>query len=332
MLNTSISLTKSPSLFIVSSGRSGTTLLNSILNASQQIHIPYESDFIARAFPFYQGRQQLNRQDYLKLIDMFMQSSRPRGWGMQEDYLLDYLVESQPQTFAEVDSALNAAYHSQQGTADCLWGIKAPVLIASIDRIMQVYPEAKILHIVRDGRDVCLSYQQVHAQSEVKFGPKSLLANALYWLDGLKRIEEYRSSQIYEFRYEDLLLDPETELRRICQFIGIKYNKSMHQDFDAAQQVSLVNNQHLNNIHRKVKGKLDPKNTQKYLTQMSRIERLIFELIAAPYLAKYHYSLEFKNFPRLLLLPLRKLLYTAARQVNNWRYAKRDRNFYTANS
>ncbi|MEO1671907.1 MAG: sulfotransferase, partial [Cyanobacteria bacterium J06631_2] len=244
MLNTSI-LTKSPSLFIVSSGRSGTTLLNSILNASQQIHIPYESDFIARAFPFYQGRQQLNEADYIKLIDMFMQSSRPRGWGMKEDYLLDYLIESQPQTFAEVDSALSGAYHLQQGTTNCLWGIKAPVLIASIDRIMQVYPEAKILHIVRDGRDVCLSYQQVHAQSEVKFGPKSLLANALYWLDGLKRIEEYKSSQIYEFRYEDLLVNPDVELQQICQFIGIKYDESMHQNFDSPQHNSLKKNDHL---------------------------------------------------------------------------------------
>ena len=247
---------------------------------------------------------------------------------MKEDYLLNYLLESQPQTFAEVDSALSAAYHLQQGTADCLWGIKAPVLIASIDRIMQVYPNAKILHIVRDGRDVCLSYQQVHAQSEVKFGPKSLLANALYWLDGLKRIEEFQSRQIYEFRYEDLLVNPEVELQRICEFIGIEYDESMHQNFDQPQHDSLAKDHHLNQIHRKIKSKLDPQNTQKYLTKMPRIEQFFFELIAAPYLVKYRYNLEFKTSQTLILLPLRKLLYQAARQLNNLRYAHRDRHFY----
>ena len=53
---------KLPTLFIVSSGRSSTNLLASILNASEQIYIPYESDFIARAYPHYQHKDKLARQ------------------------------------------------------------------------------------------------------------------------------------------------------------------------------------------------------------------------------------------------------------------------------
>ena len=57
-------------------------------------------------------------------------------------------------------------------------GMKAPVLIACLDRIGAVFPQAKILHVVRDGRDVYLSYRQVHKSSPEKFGPKGILTAA----------------------------------------------------------------------------------------------------------------------------------------------------------
>ena len=343
--NPSLPLSKSPTLFIVSSGRSGTTLLISILNASQQIHIPYESDFIARAYPFYQQKQNFGDSDYQKLTKLFIKASQPQGWGMTESFLLSYLKQSKPQSFAEVNSAICAAYHGKEGTENGLWGIKAPVLIASINRILSVYPSAKILHIVRDGRDVCLSYQNIHAKSQIKFGPKSLLANALYWIDGLRRIEDARSQQIYEFRYEDLLKNPKVELDKICSFIGIEYDESMALNYYKTEKNSKIDkvqprpalsgrgtvdsNRLLENIHSKVKQGIDSSNTKKYLTAMPKFNRFVFELIAAPYLQKYNYCLEFPFLNTFLLSPLRNSVYFGARQMNNWRYSKRDRLFYS---
>lgn len=330
-MKNSLLLSKSPTLFIVSSGRSGTTLLISILNASQQIHIPYESDFIARAYPFYQQKKHFGDSDYQKITKLFIQASQPQGWGMTESYLLSYLKKSKPQTFAEINSAICAAYHGKKGTENSLWGIKAPVLIASINRILSVYPSAKILHIVRDGRDVCLSYQNIHAKSQVKFGPKGLLANALYWIDGLRRIEDARSSkQIYEFRYEDLLIDPQAELQKICDFIGIEYDEAMEQNYyKKGKNQNIDSSKLLQNIHSKVTKKIDSSNTKKYLTAMPKLNRFVFELIAAPYLQRYNYCLEFPFLNTFLLSPFRNLIYFGARQTNNWRYSKRDRLLYS---
>lgn len=321
-------LKKYPKIFVVSSGRSGTTLLISILNASQQIYFPYESDFIARAYPFYQQEQNFSRPNYQEIVKFFRETSQPKGWGMTEEYLLSFLKERAPQTLRDINTIICEAYHQKQGTEDLMWGIKAPVLIASIDRILAVYPEAKIIHIVRDGRDVCLSYKSVHEKSKVKFGPQGVFANALYWVDGLRQVERFHQHQVYEFRYEDLLKNAEYELKNLCDFLAIEYDPSMHNDFYSQKDNEVILPERLMKIHDRVQGNLDPKNTQKYLTKMSKVDRFIFELIAVPYLKKYQYPSEFPFLQIILLSPLRQLLYLCARQLNNWRYSQRDRRFY----
>ena len=324
---------KLPSIFIVSSGRSGTTLLASILNASKQIYIPYESDFIARAYPYYQHKKHFQEDDYKQIIKLFQVTSRQEGWGISQDYLLSCLKDSSPQTFAEVNSVICAAFHQQEKTENLLWGIKMPVLIASLERIRRVCPQAKIVHIVRDGRDVYLSYRKVHDTSEIKFGPRGVVENALYWVDGLRRIEQFRkiypNSQIYELRYAELLNDPAKELKKLCQYLDIEYQPSMHEDFNSLERNTKVAPEHfMQSIHKKLQGGLDPSNTKKYLSKMSSFEQMTFELIAIPYLIKYDYEIKYPFLNIVLFNPLRGLLYFLARRFNDWRYAQRDRKMY----
>lgn len=324
---------KQPKVFIVSSGRSGTTLLASILNATQQIHIPYESDFIARAYPFYKDFNELKSDDYLQLVKFFRLTSKEKGWGMSENYLMEYLQKLQPQTFAEVNSALYEAFYQAQGTKDLQWGIKAPVLVASLDRILATYPDAKIVHIIRDGRDVYLSYKTVHQKSKIKFGPKGIVSNALYWIDGLRRIEEFKtktnSKNIYELRYEDLLCRPETELKQLCQFLAIDYDSKIHETFyNLERNQKVAPKQFMKSIHTKVNGGLDASNICKYQRRMTKLEQFLYELINSPYLEKNYYKTQFPVLRTRIIYPVRFLVYFAARIANNYRYSKRDRHFH----
>lgn len=319
---------KLPSFFIVSSGRSGTSLLSSILNASQQIYIPYESDFIARAYPFYHDKKDLNNADYPQIVQFFIKTSEPEGWGMSEEYLLSFLEKKSPQTFAEVNSVICEAFHTLEGTYNLSWGIKAPVLIASLERIAAVNKDAKIVHIIRDGRDVYLSYKNVHEKSKIKFGPKGLVANALYWVDGLRRIENIQSDtlNIYEFYYEEMLKNPNYEMKKLCDFLDIKYQPEMHKNFHKQKQ--FIPDKFINTIHAKSKGALDPSNIYKYRYLMSKVELFIFEMLTYPYLKKYEYETYFKPIFTILATPLRWIIYFLARQLNNLRYKKRDHTVY----
>lgn len=320
-------------IFIVGSGRSGTTLLRSLLNASGQIHFPYESDFIARAYPFYQDKQDFSTQDYRELVKFFVRTSQKRGWHMTENYLLSSLIERSPQTFSEINSTIYEAYLKQEGLENLQWGIKTPVLIASLDRITSVFPNARIVHIVRDGRDVYLSYQNIHRHSpeQEKFGPKNVLQTAFYWVDGLRRIEAFQGQQIYQLRYEDLLTSPESELRKVLAFMEMEYDPSIlekYSQLSTNQKLILLQSYHEKSIKNKPKNRLDSSNMNKYLKQMPKGQRLIFELIASPYLKKYGYSVEFEFLTSRLLNPLRNLGYFGARLINDLRYHRRELQAY----
>ncbi|MCM1984897.1 sulfotransferase family protein [Lyngbya confervoides] len=320
---------KDPVLFIVSSGRSATTLLRSILNASNQIAIPHESDFIGRAYRFYQKKSEFIPQDYENIVSLFMVTSRGQGWGLDKDYLISYLNRYQPQSFADINRVFYQAYHEREGTEDLLWGIKSPVLIASLEEILTVFPDTQIIHVVRDGRDVYLSYKKVHQKSQVKFGPKRLLPAILYWVDGLRRVEKLKNGeqkvQVYELRYKDLIRFPDEELSKLCDCVGIEYFPKMYQDYhNLERNQKLVSPKFMTSFHSKAKQGLDPNNAEKFYREMRKRERFFFELLAAPYLQKYNYPIEFK----FLLLPvwniLRYPLYFVSKLFNDWRYRERD--------
>ncbi|MEQ8541754.1 MAG: sulfotransferase [Coleofasciculus sp. D1-CHI-01] len=314
---------KIPPVFIVSSGRAGTTLLRGLLNGSNQIHIPPESDLITRAYPFYYDKQHFSDEDYKKIVKLFINTSEDNGWEMTEDYLLTCLKDQAPQTFTDINSTIYNAYLKHVGLDSQQWGIKRPVLIAGIDRIIRTFPEAKIVHVVRDGRDVFLSYKEIHRKDAVKFGPQGVVTNALYWIDGLRRIEEINNLDFYELRYEDLLSDPATELKELCVFLKIDYEKFIADENDKSisKNTALKTKDKL--FIRKI-SEIKPTNTKKYLTKMSQIDRFIYELIAAPYLMKYNYPIEFNVVTSFLWFPLRNIAYMGARLFNNWRYHRRD--------
>ncbi|MEO0516606.1 MAG: sulfotransferase [Cyanobacteria bacterium P01_A01_bin.116] len=312
-------------MFVVSSGRSGTTLLRGILNATEQIYIPHESDFLARAYPFYQDKKELDEADYPRILNLFAIASQKNGWGMSKDYLFEYFKEKSPRTFSEVNNTIYTAYIQSEGLGDLSWGIKHPVLIASIDKIFNVFPEAKIVHIVRDGRDVCLSYKKVHERSPEKFGPNGTLTTALYWVDGLRRVKENKNSQLYELRYEDILDNPKEELRNLCDFLGLEFTEDMYEDYyKSSKNKDLLLSHHKEGIHSKIKEGIDAQNQKKFLTQMPVASRFLFELLALPYLKKYDYFIEFPFLGNPILEIVRIPFYASARLFNNWRYGKRD--------
>jgi len=313
--------------FIVSSGRAGTTLLCALLNASGEVHIPPESDFIARAYPFYNHRSSFTEEDYRKLSRIFFKTSQS-AWKLDEATLFNVLKEKKPQSFGEINSLIYNTFLMKANAGKAQWGIKRPVLIASIDRIRSVFPDAKIIHIVRDGRDVALSYKSVHDVGQ-KFGPKSIFTCALYWADGLKRIDEVSGNFVLEIRYEDLLTDTDNTLKSICRFIDIEHNVEKFENYQNSNKNTLLTcDTHNRTIHKKVKEGIDTSNINKYRYSMPKMKKIMFELLAAPYLIKYKYELEYSFLGASIWGVIRFPLYLASRLFNNLRYARRDRLIY----
>ena len=89
--------------------------------------------------------------------------------------------------------------------------------------IQSVLPEARFVHIIRDGRDVALSL------GATWWGPKTLPERAEWWAGQVQSARDQSGLLAYylEIRYEDLLSDTEATLRKICAFVDLPWNAAI---------------------------------------------------------------------------------------------------------
>jgi len=164
-----------------------------------------------------------------------------------------------------------------------IWGDKSPSYISHVQLLKHIYPEAKIIHIIRDVRDHCLSTNKAWG--------KNMIRAAQRWNDDTIKasndIQKLDSDGI-EIRYEDLLSDVEDTLTGICDFLGITYEEAMPQLKKPSENIGEAHG----------KTKVVTQNKEKWRTQMS--PRLIhrIESICTTQLTKYDYSIKYKGSPQ----------------------------------
>ena len=104
------------------------------------------------------------------------------------------------------------------------WGDETPSYVLSMELIRKVMPEARFLHIIRDGRDVALSLR--------KKSPDSLsiedTASQWVWMIAQARRQAQNLSYYMEIQYEKLILNPSETLKQICRFISLPWNPAIH--------------------------------------------------------------------------------------------------------
>ncbi len=103
------------------------------------------------------------------------------------------------------------------------WAEKTPGHLRRVPLIRATFPDASIVRVVRDPRDVAMS------MTRVPFASDSLLVD-LYACARKDRAAEpkvRRDPRLLTVRYEDLVTDPPAELRRICDFLGETFDPAM---------------------------------------------------------------------------------------------------------
>lgn len=136
------------------------------------------------------------------------------------------LANTERSNVPDIIAVVNREFMLRQGKKR--WGDKTPGYVRDLKFIKQIFPQAKIIHLVRDGRDVVpsiLRYWSVGPQTN------DFVETAFYWkkhvLSGLKDGSRTFGSNYIELRYEDLVTQPEYTVRRICDFIGEGFESEM---------------------------------------------------------------------------------------------------------
>lgn len=107
---------------------------------------------------------------------------------------------------------------------------KTPNHALFIPEIMEMLPDSKIVHILRDARDTVAS---LLSESKTKYGrswaPKSAGVAANTWAESVKAVQaagkEFGNSQLYEVKYENLRASPLQELSKLSEFLSFNWNE-----------------------------------------------------------------------------------------------------------
>jgi len=226
--------------FIFGMPRSGTTLLAQCLNAHSGIVVPHETDFIIpMAFIFDRIRnEQIGKELIYKLI--VNTTAYPNSIG---EYISAQTVQDTLQSCEYHPSCiLNALYAKVAEVAGVkLAGDKSPNDLNFLRMLVKtggLSPDMKIIHIVRDIRDLMVSVNRTGWVSDLDlYFPRFWCSHNLY----LNSIYKNEGSNYALIRYEDLVVNPEKEMNRLCQFLGLEFEQDMllpekrHQRYKGAE-------------------------------------------------------------------------------------------------
>ena len=166
------------------------------------------------------------REEFLRLL-----TNQP-NWSdfhIPREQLRESLGQLEPFNVPDGLRAFFRLYAARFGKPRC--GDKTPNYCRHLGTIEQILPESRFIHIIRDGRDASLSVRGLH------FAPGSDMETlASHWVQTVNaaRHQARRCSHYLEVRYEDLVLDTTTVLRKVCAFIELGYDSSMEQYYKSA--------------------------------------------------------------------------------------------------
>lgn len=135
----------------------------------------------------------------------------------KRDLVLDESALAAP-GFAGVVDAVFQHFARQQGKVR--WGEKSPMHLGHMKLLASHFPEARFVHIIRDGRDAAQSFHRRYGYvpEESVWRWKTLLA------EGRAQGAALGPERYHEVQYEALTADPQTAMRALCAFIGLPYD------------------------------------------------------------------------------------------------------------
>ena len=276
-------------VFIGGAHRSGTTMLGSMIGAHSSCLCIPEAQFKTDAYRKVHGKDKVDIGDIFAMVSNHL---RFKYWGLEVGHEIPPGITS----FQELFLWLIQSYGEKvgkPGAAICV--DHTPLNIKYADMLFDMFPEAKMIHLVRDGRAVAASIMPLD------WGPNTIDRAASSWINkiqlGFGVEARYGSEQVKRFRYEDVVLDPEKTMKEICVFLDITYVPAMING-GGFLIPSYTTKQH----HLVGKGPVADR-VEAWKTSLTQREIEIFENIAGEYLMQLGYALHYGATARKITFP-----------------------------
>lgn len=283
-------------VFILGNPRSGTSLLRIMLNSHREIASPPESGFMHWWYSKYKHWNTEDVSDPEKVkefVNDVLSSKKIETWALDRQEIIAQIGQLEPSTYSELVILVYLVWARSNGKTPSTVIDKNNYYIHHLEDLIRIWPDARFLFVIRDGRDVACSYKELkNLQSLSPYRPAlptEIEEIAREWLVNNTRIWDFLNVLSHDrwimIRYESLIRCSEEQLRRITSFLNISYLPEMLEYY-------MKNDEPVSTLDwkRKTLEKPDCENIGKYKTHLSQQEIEIFNTVAHEMLERGEYE------------------------------------------
>lgn len=208
--------------YIMAMGRSGTTLLQNILNAHPNTVVPPESFFVLLLYTKYIDETTWTPETIQRFItDLYSDRPFRLMWQVDRETVEASFKNKEINSFSQACSCVKASFQESFNSKNLYAiGDKNPLYSTFGERILKINPKAKIIHMVRDPRGTANGHINT-------FNRKDALMVGIIWTkynEYILKVKEHFPDQYLFIKYEDLINDTGATVAAICSFLNIEYN------------------------------------------------------------------------------------------------------------
>lgn len=292
-----------PLFFIIGRPRSGTTLLRVLFEAHPNVVIPPESPFIIFLYKKYGKITQWDEITIKNFAEDVFKQRYFDKWLISKEVLIENLLKGKGEnTFQQMARIVCLSYQSVFNKEEIkLIGDKNPANSLYVNRIHQLFPDSKIIHITRDYRDNYLSL--INVNFEVPIIPLVVYRWKFAW-KRMQKLKDQHPELVYSIRYEDLATDPENRFREICHFMELDFDPSVFHFYEKKEEIegAYAGSNELQIIHKSLFNPISTDRMNLWKTQLTERQIRVADLVAGKTAEKAGYGRQYKKFNLWLYL------------------------------
>ena len=251
-------------------------MLGAMLGGHPEAICPPEAQFIIDCMP---ATNLSAAVDVNAVLDDIKRHWRFRVW----PFNLENRPSPAAMTYRNVIEWVVAQYAIAHGRpAPTLW-IDQSIFVLHIWKLLQLFPDARFIHLVRDGRAVAASIIPLN------WGPKGVLSAARHWIQhlahGFAAEAALGPDRIIRVHYEKILAEPEATMKRLSSFLGVEFHPAM------LVPAGLALPAHTRHQHELIGAPLDTKRIDAWRRSLTEREIEIYEAVAGDLLALLGYEI-----------------------------------------
>jgi hypothetical protein len=222
-----------PYVFLVGCPRSGTTLLRRILDAHRDLALTPETHWIPRCLERGIG---VTPEGFVtsELVEHLLASPKFARTRIEPAELASLLQANGPVRYADFVRGFFNLFGRVEGKP--MVGDKTPGYVRHLPLLHELFPKAKFVHLIRDGRDVVLSALGWRRAPKLAarfptWRSHPVPTAALWWerhvRAGRQGAEALGPGSYHEVRYEALIAHTAAEVETLCSFLGLFFDEAM---------------------------------------------------------------------------------------------------------